>query len=127
MIAAIYARKSTTQDIAEEAKSVTRQVDGGRAFITTRGWTLDDAHVYTDDGVSGALFANRAEFQRMMRDATAGVFEAVVFYDLDRFGRNARNRLDPADAERSVATGRRLSVDALLQRDLTSTHGSHLP
>ena len=44
-----------------------------------------------------------------------------------RFGRNARNRLDPADAERSVATGRRLSVDALLQRDLTSTHGSHLP
>ena len=41
-----------------------------------------------------------------------------------RFGRDARNRLDPADAERSVATGRRLGVDALLRRDLTSTHRS---
>src|SRR5262245_26736941 len=94
MIAAVYARKSTTQDdVADEAKSVTRQVDGARAFIAARGWTLDDAHVYTDDGVSGALFANRAEFQRMLRDAEVGAFEAVVFYDLDRFGRNARNTM----------------------------------
>jgi site-specific DNA recombinase len=94
MIAAIYARKSNSQDdVAEDAKSVTRQVDGARSFINTKKWTLDDAHVYTDDGVSGALFANRAEFQRMMRDAAAGAFEAVVFYDLDRFGRNARQTM----------------------------------
>jgi site-specific DNA recombinase len=94
MIAAIYARKSTAQDdVAEDAKSVTRQVDGARAFIAAKGWTLDEHHVYTDDGVSGALFANRAEFQRMMREAEAGAFEAVVFYDLDRFGRNARRTM----------------------------------
>ena len=94
MIAAIYARKSTAQDdVAEDAKSVTRQVEGARAFIAAKGWTLDESHVYTDDGVSGALFANRAEFQRMMRDAAAGAFEAVVFYDLDRFGRNARQTM----------------------------------
>ena len=93
MIAAIYARKSTAQDVADEAKSVTRQVDGARAFIAAKGWTLDDDHVYTDDGVSGALFANRAEFQRMMQDAAAGAFEAVVFYDLDRFGRNAHKTM----------------------------------
>ena len=94
MIAAIYARKSTEQnDVAEDAKSVPRQVNGARAFITSKGWTLDKQHVYTDDGVSGALFANRAEFQRMMRDAAAGAFEAVVFYDLDRFGRNARQTM----------------------------------
>lgn len=94
MIAAVYARKSTAQDdVAEEAKSVTRQVDGAKSFIAAKGWTLDEHHVYTDDGVSGALFANRAEFQRMMRDAAAGAFEAVVFYDLDRFGRNARQTM----------------------------------
>jgi len=94
MIAAIYARKSTAQDdVAEDAKSVTRQVDRARVFIAAKGWTLDEAHVYTDDGISGALFANRAEFQRMMRDAAAGAFEAVVFYDLDRFGRNARQTM----------------------------------
>ena len=62
MIAAIYARKSTAQDVADDAKSVTRQVDGAKAFIAAKAWTLDDAHVYTDDGVLGALFANRAEF-----------------------------------------------------------------
>jgi len=27
----------------------------------------------------------------MMRDAEAGAFEAVVFYDLDRFGRHAHH------------------------------------
>src|SRR5688572_9754300 len=94
MIAAIYARKSTAQDdVGEEAKSVTRQVDGAKVFIATKGWTLDAHHIYTDDGVSGALFANRVEFQRLMRDAEAHAFDAVVFYDLDRFGRNARQTM----------------------------------
>jgi site-specific DNA recombinase len=95
MIAAIYARKSNEQnDVAEEQKSVTRQIEGARAFIASKGWTLAEQQVYSDDGVSGALFANRAEFQRMMQDAEAGAFEAVVFYDLDRFGRNARHTMD---------------------------------
>ena len=69
-------------------------MDGARAFITSKGWVLDEHHIYTDDGVSGALFANRAEFQRMMRDASAGAFHAVVFYDLDRFGRNTRHTMN---------------------------------
>ena len=80
MIAAIYARKSNEQnDVAEEQKSVTRQIDGARTFISSKGWALDERHIYSDDGVSGALFANRAEFQRMMVDAEAGAFEAIVF------------------------------------------------
>ena len=29
----------------------------------------------------------------MMRDAAAGAFEAVVFYDLDRFGRHAHQTM----------------------------------
>jgi site-specific DNA recombinase len=92
--AAVYARKSTSQaDVAQEATSVHRQVEGAKAFITTKGWTLADAHVYTDDGVSGALFANRAEFQKMMRDAEAGAFQHLVLFDLDRFGRNARQTM----------------------------------
>ncbi len=75
MLAELYARQCRGRYrslVASDAK----------AFIAARGWTLDPAHVYTDDGVSGALFANRAEFQRMMRDAEAGAFNAVVFYDL---------------------------------------------
>lgn len=94
MIAAIYARKSTSQaDVAEEAKSVTRQVEGAKAFIAAKGWTLHEDNVYEDDAVSGALFATRKQFQRMMRDAEAGAFQAIVFFDLDRFGRNARHTM----------------------------------
>jgi site-specific DNA recombinase len=115
MIAAIYARKSTSQaDVADEVKSVTRQIDGARAFISSREWTLDDTavgmkqvkgpdgalvnrpvlrHIYEDDGVSGALFATRPEYQRMMRDAAAGAFDALVFYDLDRFGRDGHKTM----------------------------------
>ena len=82
MIAAIYARKSATQDgIADDAKSVTRQVEGAKVFITAKGWTLADAHIFIDDGISGALFADRAEFQRMMRDAA---MESITFLELER-------------------------------------------
>jgi site-specific DNA recombinase len=66
MRAAIYARKSTEQNVAPEAKSVTRQVDNARAFAAARGWTVDDAHVFVDDGKSGAEFARRPGFSRMM-------------------------------------------------------------
>jgi DNA invertase Pin-like site-specific DNA recombinase len=69
--AAIDARKSNSQDVGDEAKSVTRQIAGAREFIASRGWSLDEGHVYVDDGVSGALFANRIEFQKMMRGAAA--------------------------------------------------------
>jgi len=39
------------------------------------------------------LFLTRPAFQRLLRDAEAGAFHAVVFYDLDRFGRNARQTM----------------------------------
>jgi site-specific DNA recombinase len=93
--AAVYARKSTEQKgVAEESKSIPRQVAGARAFIAKQdGWTLDEYSIYEDDGVSGALFANRAEFQRMMHDAAAGAFQALVFYDLDRFGRDGHKTM----------------------------------
>ena len=67
MTVAIYARKSTDQHgVAEEAKSVTRQVDHARAYATRKGWTVSDAHIYVDDGISGAEFAKRPGFLRLM-------------------------------------------------------------
>jgi site-specific DNA recombinase len=56
MIAAIYARKSTDEgDKAEDAKSVTRQVEHARAYAAKKGWVVAEAHIYVDDGLSGAL------------------------------------------------------------------------
>jgi site-specific DNA recombinase len=96
MIAAIYARVSKKQDgknAQEESDSPGRQTDDARQFIAAKGWRLDERHVYTDDGVSGGLFLTRPEFQRLMRDADAGAFEAVVFFDLDRFGRDGHQTM----------------------------------
>ena len=46
MIAAIYSRKSTDQSaVADEAKSVTRQIEHARAYASRKGWTVDEAHI----------------------------------------------------------------------------------
>ena len=66
MNAAIYARKSTDQLVADEAKSVTRQVENARAFAVAKGWTVADAHIYIDDGISGAEFERRPGLQRLL-------------------------------------------------------------
>ena len=113
------ARKSTEQRVADEAKSITRQIDGARAFITARGWTLEDEHVYRDDKKSGALFLGGPDFQRMLHDAAAGAFECVVLFDLDRFGRNSRHTMDALHALADVgvtvwdySTGTQVDLDA---------------
>jgi DNA invertase Pin-like site-specific DNA recombinase len=49
MIAAIYARKSTEQHVADEAKSVTRQVENARAYAARLGWTVLPEHICIDD------------------------------------------------------------------------------
>jgi len=66
-VAAIYARKSTSQDaIADEAKSVTRQIEHSRDYAHRKGWTVDESLIFVDDGISGAEFANRPGFVRLM-------------------------------------------------------------
>jgi DNA invertase Pin-like site-specific DNA recombinase len=67
--AAIYCRRSTDQDVAAEAKSVRRQEENARVFAAKRGWTVDDAHVFVDDGVSGSEFEKRLGLQRLMKRA----------------------------------------------------------
>jgi DNA invertase Pin-like site-specific DNA recombinase len=93
MRAVIYARKSQAQDdTAEELTSVERQIAGAREWIASRGWEL--VEVFTDPGVSGALFAGRPGFQHMLAAAERGEFECVVLYALDRFGRDGRQTME---------------------------------
>ena len=52
-ISAIYARKSTDQgNVADESKSVTRQIAHPRQYAAAKGWTVADEHIYVDDGIS---------------------------------------------------------------------------
>ena len=91
MIAAIYARKSTEQNgVAEDQKSVARQVEHARAFAQTKGWTVADEHVDVDDGISGAEFANRPGFLRLMNALKPRApFQALVMSEESRLGREA--------------------------------------
>jgi site-specific DNA recombinase len=91
MIAAVYARKSTEQNVAEDAKSVTRQIALARAFAEGRGWTVADEHVYSDDGISGAEFDDRRPgLARLLASLKQRPrpFDVLVMMDESRLGRD---------------------------------------
>ncbi len=91
MVATIYARKSTEQNgVADEAKSVTRQIEHAKAYARQKGWAVDDAHVYVDDGISSAEFACRPGFLRLMNAlAPRPPFGVLILSEVSRFGREA--------------------------------------
>src|SRR5262249_38563227 len=90
MIAAIYARKSTEQNgLADEAKSVARQIEHARAYAARKGWTVDDEHVYTDDGISGAEFVKRPGLLRLMNAIEQPAFRAIIMSEESRLGRES--------------------------------------
>ena len=91
MLAAIYARKSTDQvGIADEQRSVSRQEDHARRYAQRKGWTVDEATIFVDDGISGAEFAARPGFVRLMNALTpAPRFQVLIMSEESRLGREA--------------------------------------
>ena len=91
MIAAVYARKSTDQSaVADEAKSVTRQIDHATAYATRKGWTVPETCIFVDDGISGAEFANRPGFVRLMAALKPRPpFQVLIMSEESRLGREA--------------------------------------
>ncbi len=86
MRAALYARKSTDDnDRNADNKSVTRQVEHAKAYAAAKGWTVDDEHIYIDDGISGAEFKNRPALLRMLNRLRE--FNAIIMSELSRLGR----------------------------------------
>ena len=91
MTAAIYARKSTDQTgVADADRSVTRQIAHARAYADEKGWRVADAHVYVDDGISGAEFAKRPGFLRLMNALKPRPpFQVLVMSEESRLGRES--------------------------------------
>ena len=91
MVAAIYARKSTDQKyIGDEHKSITRQVEHAKAYARDKGWTVATGHIYIDDGISGAEFANRPGFLRLMNALRpTPPFQVLIMSEEARLGREA--------------------------------------
>jgi site-specific DNA recombinase len=87
---AIYARKSTAQTDREgDEKSVGRQITNARAFAVSKGWRVDDTHIYSDDAVSGAEVTKLRQKQRMLELVGSGAapFSAIVMQSNDRLSR----------------------------------------
>ena len=91
MIAAVYARKSTDQfAVADEQKSIARQIDHARQYAAKKGWTINDAAIFLDDGISGAEFANRPGFLRLMNSLKPRPpFQVLIMSEESRLGREA--------------------------------------
>lgn len=80
----IYARYS--EGPRQTDQSIEGQVADCRAFAQQKG--VDIIGLYADRHVSGKSVDGRDEFQRMMRDADRGLFDAVIVWKVDRFGRS---------------------------------------
>jgi site-specific DNA recombinase len=89
MIAAIYARKSTEQNgVADEDKSVSRQIEHAKAYAAKKGWVVDHNQIYQDDGISGAEFVKRPGFLRLMNVLKPRPpFQVLIMSEESRLGR----------------------------------------
>jgi site-specific DNA recombinase len=120
--AAIYARKSTDDnDRQAENKSVTRQIEHAKEYARRKGWTVDEAHVFSDDGISGAEFKNRPALIRMLN--TLKRFDVIVMSELSRIGRDQiqtaqclANIEAAGVAVEFYLTGERLKFDSAVDR-----------
>ena len=87
MIGVIYARYSHGPHQTDQ--SIEGQVSECQEYAKKNGIRI--AEIYADRAVSGKGVEGRYEFQRMLQDAEAGKFEAVIVWKIDRFGRNRQD------------------------------------
>ena len=87
--AAVYARKSTEQTgVSDELRSVARQVEQARTYAKANGWLVDDAHIFVDDGISGAEFAARPGLSRLLLALKPqSLFQILIVSEESRLGR----------------------------------------
>jgi site-specific DNA recombinase len=85
MRVAVYARVSTTRQA--QAQTIEQQLDRLRAVVAEHGWTLDEQHVYRDDGYSGASLG-RPGLDRLRDQAALAELDLVLVTAPDRLARN---------------------------------------
>jgi DNA invertase Pin-like site-specific DNA recombinase len=97
-VAAYYRMSDDKQE-----NSVERQRSQVEPWCEAREYRI--LREYIDLGIAGDEIAKRKEFQRMLRDAQAGLFRGIVCDDKDRFG-----RFDSIDGGEIAAPLRRKGV-----------------
>lgn len=80
-----YARVSTDQD--EQINSLENQVQYYTELIQSKpDWKFVPG--YVDEGISGGSTKKRDNFNRMIRDAKAGMFDFIITKEISRFSRS---------------------------------------
>ena len=80
-----YARVSTDQD--EQINSLENQVQYYTELIQSKpNWKFVPG--YVDEGISGGSTKKRGNFNRMIRDAKAGMFDFIITKEISRFSRS---------------------------------------
>ena len=80
-----YARVSTDQE--EQINSLENQVQYYTELIKCKpNWTFVPG--YIDEGISGGTTKKREDFNRMIRDAGAGLFDFIITKEISRFSRS---------------------------------------
>lgn len=79
--AALYIRVSTDGQTTENQRMALE------AVAAQRGWQI--VQTYADDGISGAKGRDqRPGLDKMLKDATRGRFDVLMFWSIDRLGRS---------------------------------------
>lgn len=81
---AAYCRVSTDKE--EQLASLSNQKEFFIEYAKRNGHAL--FRLYADEGITGTSLKKRDEFNRLMRDAHCGCFQAVVVKDISRLARN---------------------------------------
>lgn len=82
--AAIYTRIS--KDATGEGEGVDRQQQACEALADSRGWLVENAHIYVENDTS-ATIGKRPVFDRMLAAAERGEFDVVIAWHVDRLTR----------------------------------------
>lgn len=85
MRAAIYARVSTSRQA--HTQKIAQQLERLKGYAEQKGWTLEEEHVYLDEGYSGATL-NRPGLDELRDAAVMAEFDVVLITAPDRLARN---------------------------------------
>ena len=95
--AAIYLRVSTDEQ-ARGGYGLDVQDEKLKTYVKLNDYTLDEQHIYRDEGYSGTLpVEERPELRRLMENAKKHEFDVLITYRLDRVFRKTRLLLEVLD------------------------------
>jgi DNA invertase Pin-like site-specific DNA recombinase len=111
MRVATYARVSTDE---QTTQNQTAELD---RYLTAQGDGVEVFGRFVDDGVSGSKLS-RPAFDRMLKAADEGAFDVLVFWKLDRLGRNTQHLLE------TVERLKRKGIEVVSLRESIDTRSS---